>query len=437
MRKTAVKGMSLLLAMALVLMLAACGNGDDKSSGGTGTDGKAGEAVKLKFYAQYSGENIPVYDAAKAELKKVMPEVDVDFEVAAQDDEQKIKTYAAAGNLPDIFFASSGLIDVFKKSNNILALDNVIKENKIEEKLNETSKTLLWDQDGHSYAVPNVGQWASLIFINKKVFEDNGVKVPANYDEFLTAVQTFKSKNITPLSLFAKEKWPGVQLMDMAIVSEEPGGLKKLESGQGTFSDAAYTKAADKLSKLTAAGLLSSGAFNTNWEDALAQFTSGKAAMTLNGAWAMNDITKAMGDNVDIIYAPFADKDKAEAVKWNVSGGGFNQGFAVSANSKNKDIAAKYAALFSIEFAKQRILLLGDPNPILKDAPQPNTPHGALQKKYVADSANFKTMTTFPWGLSNAKFKTSVEDNTQKFLVDRKTDAYINDMNKALELARK
>src|ERR1700730_10343867 len=57
------------------------------------TKAQIAEAVKLKFYAQYSGEEKTVYDAANEAMKKVMPEVTVEFEVAAQDDEQKIKTY--------------------------------------------------------------------------------------------------------------------------------------------------------------------------------------------------------------------------------------------------------------------------------------------------------------------------------------------------------
>ncbi|GIP30167.1 hypothetical protein J23TS9_52970 [Paenibacillus sp. J23TS9] len=440
------KPASMLLVLSmLVLALSACGSGDKGASGDAGADSKtdtggsapAAKSVKLKFYAQYSDPDKAVYDAAAEAMKKIMPEVSVDFEVSAQDDEQKIKTYAAAGSLPDIFYASSGLIETLKKSDNLATMDDVIKENNLEDKLNESAKPMMWNKDGHSYAVPNVGQWAGLIYYNKELFSQNNVKVPTNYDEFLEAVKAFNAKKITPLEVFAKEKWPAVLLLDMAIVGSEPGGLKKLDNGEGTFSDEAYVKGAQKLEELTKAGLISKNAFNTTADDAAAQFSSGKAAMYMNGAWSMSNLDSLMGDKVGILYTPLADADKVDQVKWNLSGGGFNQGFAVSKNSKNKDVAVKYAALFSLEFAKQRVILLSDPNSILAEKVTPQKGLSPIQQQYADDSVNFKTMTTFAWGYENAKFKTAVEDNTQKLLAGQSAEDFVKDMNKALETARK
>nr|WP_255807682.1 extracellular solute-binding protein [Cohnella mopanensis] len=436
----------------LTLALSACGSNDKSSnassapsattepSASTPAESKAPEAgsVKLKFYAQYSGVEIPVYDAAKEALKQAMPEVEVEFEVAAQDDEQKIKTYAAAGSLPDIFFASSGLIETLKKSDNLYVMDDVIKANNIESLLNESSKPMLWNKDGHSYSVPNVGQWAGVFYYNKDLFAQNDIKVPTNYDELLAAVKAFKAKNITPLALFGKEKWPGVLMLDMAITgSGDAAALKKLDAGEGTFSDEIYTKGVNKISELIKAGLLSKNAFNTTADDAAAQFKSGKAAMLINGAWSMAFQYENLGDKLDIMYNPLVDADKADQVQWNMSGGGFNQGFAVSKNSKNVEVAAKYAALFSIEFAKQRVIQLADPNSILVEKVVPTNGLNPVQQKYSDDSANFKSMTTFAWGYENAKYKTAIEDNTQKLFAGQKTDDYIKDMNKALETARK
>jgi len=445
----------LTLLSMIALTLSACGSGDkggnassepsasatpSASSSAPAAETKAPEAgsVKLKFYAQYSGVEIPVYDAAKEAMKKIMPEVDAEFEVAAQDDEQKIKTYAAAGSLPDIFFASSGLIETLKKADNLYVMDDVVKELNIESLLNESSKPMLWNKDGHSYSVPNVGQWAGVFYYNKDLFAEHNVKVPTNYDEFLEAVKAFKAKDITPVSLFAKEKWQGVLMLDMAVVgSAEPGGLKRLDNGEGDFSEEVYAKGAQKIAELVKAGLLSKNAFNTTADDAAAQFKSGKAAMLLNGAWSMAFQYENLGDKLDIMYNPLVDADKADQAQWHMSGGGFNQGFAVSKNSKNVEVAAKYAALFSIEFAKQRVIQLADPNSILVEKVVPTNGLNPVQQKYSDDSANFKSMTTFAWGYENAKYKTSIEDITQKLFAGQKPEDYIKDMSKALENARK
>lgn len=451
--------LSLLLVLTMIMLaLAACGSKKEESKDSPSPSASASSSapaasesaspsesaapaadpVKLKFYAQYSGVEIPVYDAAKEAMKKIMPEVEVEFEVAAQDDEQKIKTYAAAGNLPDIFFASSGLIETFKNSDNLYVMDDIVKELNIESLLNQSSKSMLWNKDGHSYAVPNVGQWAGVFYYNKELFAQNNIKVPTNYPEFLEAVKAFKAKDITPLALFAKEKWQGVLMLDMAAVgSGEVGGLKRLDNGEGTISDEAYVKGAEKIAELVKAGLLSKNAFNTTADDASAQLASGKAAMLLNGAWSMAFQYENLGDKLDIMYNPLVDADKADQLQWNMSGGGFNQGFAVSKNSKNAAVAAKYAALYSIEFAKQRVLQLADPNSILVEKVTPTNGLNPVQQKYADDTANFKTMTTFAWGYENAKFKTAIEDITQKLFAGQKVESYVKDMNKALETARK
>ncbi|URN94686.1 MAG: extracellular solute-binding protein [Candidatus Pristimantibacillus lignocellulolyticus] len=447
MKKLLNKSSVLIVVMILTLLVSACGSNNGNTTvnqpknndkGNETTDGAVKqETIKLKFYAQYSGAEIAVYDAARDALKEVMPEVEIEFEVAGQDDEQKIKTYAAAGNLPDIFFASSALIQTFKNSDNLLVLDDIVAELDIESKLNESSKAMLWNEDGKSYTIPNVGQWAGLMYYNKDLFAEHNVKVPENFDEYLTAVETFSAAGITPLALFAKEKWPGLLLLDMATTGHEPGGLRKIDKGEGTFSDAAYVQAAKKIETLVAAGLLSKNAFNTTADDAKAQFTSGKAAMYVNGAWSMGSVAEVMGDSVGILYTPFSDAGQEEAVKWNVSGGGFNQGFSVAKNTKHPEVASKYAALFALEFAKQRVLLLADPNSILVEEVVPVNGLTPLQQQYADDSKNFKTMTSFAWGIENAKLKTEAEDIAQVLLSGESADKVVEKMVKAIENSRK
>lgn len=50
------------------------------------------------------------------------------------------------------------------------------------------------------------------VFYNKKVFEDNGLKVPETYEDFLTVCDTLKSKGITPVALGARITGPPIML---------------------------------------------------------------------------------------------------------------------------------------------------------------------------------------------------------------------------------
>lgn len=428
------KYLCITLVIALMFTMFGCG---EKAA--TKTSSNSDGKVVLKIYAQYSADDEKQpFDYAKEQMKKIMPNVDLDLEVMAQDDNQKLKTYAATNNLPDIFVATTDIIESFKKSNNILKLNKYIEELGIEKQFLTSSIPLLKDSNGDTWAIPDAGQFAALLYYNKDVFTKNGVKVPINYTEFLDAVKKFKANGVIPLALFAKEKWPGVQLFDMLASREDPKGITKLDLGQGKASDAAYKDAATKMLELVKAGLLPKGAFNLSSDDAGSLFKQGKAAMYLSGAWSMSDLGNSMGDNVGILYYPVADASSASSVKWNMSGGGYNSGLGVSPYSKNKDIAAKYACLFALKFAEGRIIKRGDPNPILKDSPKPENGYNAIQQQYVNDSANFKTMTCFDWGLTNAKFKAGIEDEVNTLLSgDYTVDEFVKNLDKVIEEANK
>lgn len=391
------------------------------------------EGITLRIYAQYSAsDERAAYDYAAAAMKKLMPEVTLELEIMAQDDDQKIKTYAATNNLPDIFVVTPALKAVFKESNLLLNLDPYIAETGLKDKLLPSTIPMLVDDDGSVWAVPNVGQWIATLFYNKELFDRHGVTPPRNYEEMLAAVRTFRANDVLPLALFAQEKWPGVQLLDTIVTRHDPRGLLAVDTGEARITDPVYRRAAEKFAELVAAGLISRDAFNTNYDQANSMFMSGRAAMIQNGAWGMSMYGEAMGDNVGILYYPYADAGTEGRVRWNMSGGGLNQAFAVSASTKHPDVAGRFAALFALKFAEGRVVKVADPNPIMRNAPQPESGYNEVQLQFVKDSANFQTMTTFPWGLTDPAFKVAVEDFTHSLLAGAITvDQFIANVDNA------
>ena len=351
---------------AAVLAFSLAGCGETAGQGATGTDtaqtaedssaaatsvsaeDTADEPVTLHIYTNYTDDGaIQQMDYAVDEMKKVMPNVTLEIEPAAQDDDAKLKTMMATGDLPEIFGTTRSNLDVAIKSNSILPLDDYVKELNLEETLTPSTLSYLEQQDGHTWIIPTENSTFGLIYVNKSIFEKAGVDIPQNYEELLATADTFNQQGIIPMCIWLKETWPPLQLFDMISITENPDGIKALDvNGDALPSDPAYQHAAEKIVDMVNAGMFSKDAFTMDYDSALAQFLNGEAAMMMGGSWTAQEFGEKLGeDNIEILLPyVFADADQADAVKaeGRMSGGGFSGGYAVSANAENPEIAAKY-----------------------------------------------------------------------------------------------
>ncbi|MFC4301840.1 ABC transporter substrate-binding protein [Cohnella boryungensis] len=428
------KGLSIGLVLSLAFALAACGGKSDTQSGSSASSSQEGK-TKLRIYAQYSDEDTKgYYDYAVAELAKEMPNVELELEIQAQDDGQKLKTYAATGNLPDIINVGLDQINVFRKSNNILELDEYVDKLGFKDKMHQNALNTLYTDDNHVYAFPYAGNELILLYYNKELFEQNGVKVPTTFEELRTAIDAFAAKGITPLSIFAKEKWPDVAFFDMFATRYRPGGISDLDKGIAQPSDEAYLKAAQDIVDLVKAGLLPKGATNLNYDQAAALFHEGKAAMFVNGQWEIEASTKALGDMVGYMYYPAPDAASYESAKYAFSGGGTPGGYAVSANTKDKELAAKVASFIALKYAEFKYTQKGSPIVSTKVDKPVEKPFDPMMEQLSKDIPSITSTTAFAWGLSNTKFKAAIEDASQALLSGSYTaEQFISDLESALK----
>lgn len=393
------------------------------------------EKVTLRIYAQYSDDDTKIpYDYAVEQLAIDYPNVTLELDIQAQDDGQKLQTYAATGNLPDIFQVGLSQIETFKESGNIMILDDVAKSTGFLDRAHPSAENIIYNEDGHIYAFPYAGNELVLWYYNKALFTEYGVKVPETYDELLTAIETFKANDIVPMSIFAKEKWITTAMFDVLATRFEPAGITKLDSGEGKASDEAYVKAAETLNALVNAGLFAEGATNTNYDQAAAMFYEGKAAMFLNGQWEIAGSTEKLSENADWMWYPTM--PGYEANKYALSGGGAPGGYAVNPNSEHKDLAAEVAAYISEKYCEAKYKLRG--NPILAvqvdESVQPEVPFPPMMEKLAAEMGNISSTTKFAWGLTNPLFKVAIEDQSQFLMTKDYTPAeFIEELDKVIE----
>jgi raffinose/stachyose/melibiose transport system substrate-binding protein len=391
------------------------------AAGGQDT-AQAEEIVTLRIYAQYSNdsEKFP-YDYAEKALAIEMPNVKLELDIISDVPETRLRTYAAAGNLPDIFQAASSIITQFIESGDIAQLDKYVAEAGVINFLSDATKPSYYHEDGHTYAIPREGQYASAIFYNKDLFKEHGIKVPENFEEMIMAFKALTENDVIPIALFAKNGFPGVQLFDMLLTREMPGGLLNIDAGINKVTEEAFKKAAVKLKQLVDEGLMYRGAFNTEYDEALALFTQGQAAMLVNGMWAVKDLGEMMGDSVDILpsYYPLADAGKEAQAEWHMSGGTvIHDGFSVNSGSENLELASRVAVFFGRKYAEGKTVGYGYP-PLYTDTPEIELKLSAIHNKALTDSSKYKSTSAFPWQITNPELAIVIEDSVNSILAGK------------------
>jgi raffinose/stachyose/melibiose transport system substrate-binding protein len=444
------KILALLLILALsISMFAACSSDNNANEAANTTNEAANtsteeakeddkeEQITLRIYAQYSDDDTKVpYDYAVAELAKAYPNVTLELDIQAQDDGQKLQTYAATGNLPDIFQVGSTQIETFKESGNILVLDDYAKSTGFLDKAHPSAENIIYNADGHIYAFPYAGNELVMWYYNKAIFEEYGVKVPETYEELLEAIKVFNENDIIPMSIFAKEKWITTAMYDVLATRFAPEGITKLDAGMGKASEDAYVKAAETMQELVEAGMFPQGATNLNYDQAASLFYEGKAAMFLNGQWEIEGSTDKLGENADWMWYPVM--PGYEANKFALSGGGAPGGYAVNPNSEHVDLAAEVAAFISEKYCEAKYMKRSNPILALEVNVQPEKPFPAMMEKLANEMGNITSTTKFAWGLTNPQFKVAIEDQSQFLMTpDYTPEQFIEELDKVIDRMNK
>lgn len=405
----------------------------EAAGGDTAAD--SGEKVTISIYTQYADDDTKVpYDYAAEQVKEAFPNVELKLIVQAQDDGQTLKTLAATGQLPDIYQASTDIINTFRESNQILVLNDVAEKTGFLDKLYDANKELAYADDGNIYAFPFSGQEYVLWYYNKALFEENGLEVPHTYDDLLHCIEVFKSKGIIPLSLFGQEGWNTTAAFDAVCTRYTAGGIKALDEGSAKITDQAYVDAAKKFEELVKAGLFQEDATTTNYDQASEKFFSGQSAMYINGQWFIEDATKELGENVDWMFYPAEDEAAYEAGKKVFSGGGSSSGFAVNPDSENVELAAEVAEFITEKYCEAKVMYRHNPLVALNTGKESESELPPMMQKLSDTLPSVTNTTKFTWGLTNSVFNDGIQAETQGLVSGQFTaDEFIQDMEDIME----
>lgn len=344
--------------LALTMLLAACGQGGEAggSNESSGNGQAAEEKIKLSIWHNFSGDDLRA-QAVRAQIDKFKaahPEVELDAQAIPPDGyRQRLKTVAAANEMPDVFFTQSGTsIKEFYDGGLIQPITPLLdkypdwKSNFMPGAFDRLSF------NNEVYATPLSGSATSLLFYNKSLFDQHKVKVPATWDELMTAVKTFKDNGITPISLGNKASWLAQSSILSALADRVTGTdwfLKAAAQEGAKFTDPEFVQALTYFKQLGDAGAFQQGFSSLDNTQMEQYFIQGKAAMMIDGAWALTNMAAAGTEEqlgqVEVTTLPAISGGKGEA---NAISGGAGGGLALSKKVTGKQLDAALELIYTV-----------------------------------------------------------------------------------------
>ncbi len=306
---------SLFLAIALVVSLfAGCdsGNNSSKPGGDTLSSSKtestpvssktestpSGEKVTLHYTTYCVGTHLAAPEEA-AWMARFREQYGDSIELVVEElptdtvYTDKMKTLAAAGELPDMVDGKNGLRDLAIKNGQAVELsamldadpnfrDNVIGKDAI------AANT---DENGNIYSIAWTAQ-AIGYFYNKDLFAQAGIKPAETWDEFWSNCDKLVEAGITPLSLMTGENsWTTNLLLAAMVASKSEAGEKLMNTKfPETYQTPEMIEALEEmqiaLQKYTTPDALGAAYANTaNY------FLQEQTAMICNGSWMIGDFS--------------------------------------------------------------------------------------------------------------------------------------------------
>lgn len=356
MKKYSIMLLSMLLLLSM--FLAACGSGKNGNGGNTSSDGNASknnttntqqedtkkeaDPVKLRVFSTFGGTDAAreAFQQAIDEFTASNPNVTVENDTMSANDDgfrTKVNTDMTSGNEPDLLFYfigadAEGFVNAGKVAplNEILDADAEWKNGFIPSAL-ELAK----QPDGNIYAAPLTGFYEGL-FVNKKIFADNGLELPTDWDKLTTAAKTLSAKGIIPLSVpFDQSHY----LIEYTILSA--AGPDSQNKGLKDTVDPNWEKAYSAMKELYDLGAFPKDAATIDLGMSGNYFSEGLAAMTIEGSWAVGGWTEETRNNATVV--PFPQVPGGAGSGNNVIGG-FGSGFYLS-KAAYDDAAKKDAAV--------------------------------------------------------------------------------------------
>ncbi|MDR0300602.1 MAG: extracellular solute-binding protein [Streptococcaceae bacterium] len=324
MKKFTKFGLSTTLVLAGFTLLSACSSSENTSSGK-----QAIEVFSTKT------ENATTLKELAREFTKANPNITVNV-TAPADGGTVLKTRLTKNDIPDVI--SGGGDATFLQLEKASVLKDQSSETYVKDIQSSYLKQMkVFTGTAKVYGVPYATNASGLIY-NKDIFDKYGLSYPKTWAEFVKINEVLKSKGVTPLELDFQgaDNWTTMCVWNSVAPALEPVnfGKDRLASKTSFVSD--MKPVAQRFIDVIKLG--QSNYMGTSYNDGLAAFAQGKAAMLINGSWTI-PVIRQTNKTINFGIVPFPTTNDTSK---NTLSSGVDVLLAIGKNSKHQEADKKF-----------------------------------------------------------------------------------------------
>lgn len=258
-------------------------------AGGLFTAGAAAaDSVIRWMHVEQVPGNVAVWNQIARDYEAKHPGVKVELQfLENQAFKAKLPTLLQSNDAPSIFYTwGGGVLKAQSETGTLRPINAAIDANGGEwrKSINASAVDGL-TFDGKVWASP-VRTGLVSFYYNKELFKKAGVDASkiATWDDFLGAVKTLKQAGVTPIAGGGRDKWP-LHFYWSYLSMREAGqkGFADAKAGKnGGFAGKPFVKAGERMAELGKLEPFQNGYLGATWNDALATFGDGRAALILS-----------------------------------------------------------------------------------------------------------------------------------------------------------
>lgn len=197
--------------------------------------------------------------------------------------------------------------------------------------------------DGKQWGVPyTYYQWG--VYYRKDIFENLGIEEPKTWEELLAASRKIKENGMAPFTIGTKFLWTAAGVFDYLNLRQNGYDYhNQLTAGKVKYTDDRTRATFARWQELMDAGGFVDNHATMSWQDALAPFIKGEAAMYVMGNFAVAAMRDGglTDDQIDFFQFPVINPEIPNGEE------APTDTFHIPANAKNKVDARKFLAFIA------------------------------------------------------------------------------------------